>query len=105
MWWSFGVVWILGRVNIGGHWCPYEIIYDGYGGHWYPRIDGAYVFLTFVLQLRKPRKKPQSEKLTRQGIEPGPAESEATMSPLDHSGSRDDLDDTIAKWWPVKRVA
>ena len=26
------LVWVLGRVNIGGHWRPYEIIYDDYVG-------------------------------------------------------------------------
>ena len=31
-------LWVLGRVNIGSHWHPYEMIYDG---QWYPGIDGA----------------------------------------------------------------
>ena len=43
----------LGRVNIGGHWRPCEMIYDDYDGQRYPGMDGAYVFLTFVLQLTK----------------------------------------------------
>ena len=33
--------WVLERVNIGGHWRPYEMIYDDYDGQWYPGIDGA----------------------------------------------------------------
>ena len=33
----------------------------------------------------KPQKKPQPGKLTELGIEPGPARSEATVLPLDHS--------------------
>ena len=35
---------------------------------------------------KKPRKKPQPRKLTRQGIEHGPARWKATMLPLGHSG-------------------
>ena len=35
------------------------------------------------------RKIPQPGKLTRAGIEPGPASCEATMIPLDHSGGQE----------------
>ena len=43
-------------------------------------------FLTFVLRLRENPGKISTRKLTRSGIEPGPAAWEVTMLPLDHSG-------------------
>ena len=43
-------------------------------------------FLTFVLRLKEPPGKTSTRKLTRPGIEPGPAALEVTMLPLDHSG-------------------
>ena len=77
-------VWVLGRVNIGGHWRPYGIIYDDYEGKWYPGIDEVSWHLSY--SLGKTPEKPQPGRMTRQGIEPGPAGWEATMLPLDHSG-------------------
>ena len=47
-------------------------------------MDGAYVFLTFLLQLTK---KPQPGKVSRPGIEPGPLGEKLAGLPLDHSGS------------------
>ena len=61
------------------------MIFDDSDGQ---RMGGAYVFPTFVLQLRKTPEKPQQGKLTRPGIEPGPARRETTMLFLDHSGGR-----------------
>ena len=51
-------------------------------GQMIPRDKGGLNFLTFVLQLRKT----STRKLTRSGIELGPAGWEATILPLDHSG-------------------
>ena len=52
----------------------------------------GFKFSLYVLQLMKnlgkPPEKPQPEKPTRPGIEPGPARWEARMLPLDHSGGR-----------------
>ena len=60
-------------------------IFDDYYVQLYPEMVGAYVFLTFVLRLRK---KSQPGKLILPGIELGPARREATMLPLDHSSDR-----------------
>ena len=79
-------IWVLGRVKIGGHWRPHEMTYDENDGQWYPGIDGAYVFLTYSYSWGKNPEKPQSGKLIRPGIGPGPAGWEATMLPLDHNG-------------------
>ena len=57
-------------------------------GQWYPGMIVAYVFLIFVLRLRKNPEKTQPGKLTLPGIEPGPAKWEATMLPLDYSAGR-----------------
>ena len=46
-------MWVLGHLNIKGHWRPFEMIFDDYDGQWYPGMDGAKVFSTFVLWLRK----------------------------------------------------
>ena len=40
-WDLYRPMYVLGRVNISGHWRPYEMIYDDYDGQWYPGIDGA----------------------------------------------------------------
>ena len=42
-------IWVLGRVFINDHWRSYEMIFDDYDDQWYPGIDGAQVFPTFVL--------------------------------------------------------
>ena len=58
---------------------------------WWPRISGDGWSLSFPdmsYSWGKPRKKPQPGKLTRPGIEPGPARWEATMLPLDQSGGQ-----------------
>ena len=60
--------------------------FEDYDVQWYPGMDGAWVFLTLSYSSTKTPKKPQPGKLTRPGIEPGPATWEATMLPLDRSG-------------------
>ena len=59
---------------------------------WWPMISGDRLGLRFsdiCLTLEeKFRKNPQQGKLTRPGIEPGPARWEATILPLDHSGDQ-----------------
>ena len=49
-------------------------------------MDEAYVFLTFVLQLKKTPEEISTRKTDPTGIKPGPARCEATMLPLNHSG-------------------
>ena len=45
-----------------------RMILDDYDGQWYPGTDGAYVFPTFILQLRKnPRKKNSIRKIDPSG--------------------------------------
>ena len=55
-------VWILERVNMRGHWRPYEMIYDDYDGQCYPGIDGVQVLPIFVLQLTKNTGKNHNQK-------------------------------------------
>ena len=43
-------------------------------------------FLRFVIQLRENPGKTSTKKLTRPGIEPGPAAREVPLLPLDHGG-------------------
>ena len=79
-------------------------MYYSYGQRPSPSVDGWYMvwkihdvhmitgdeygpnFLTFLLRLRENPAKTSTRKLTRPGIEPGPAAWEVTISPLDHSG-------------------
>ena len=62
------------------------MVLDDYDGQMSPGDECGQNVLTFVLQLRKNPAKTSTRKLTRPGIEPGPAAWEVTMLPLDHSG-------------------
>ena len=64
-----------------------DFFYDD-DGQWYPGMDGAYVFMIFILQLKTP-KKSQLGKLIRPGIETGPARWEASDGVLAESFQQD----------------
>ena len=85
------IVWVLGRVNIGGHWRPYGMIYDDYDGQWYPGIDGGLSFPEICLTVEeKPQKKLNQENWPDRGSNPGRWVRGNYVTP-DHSGGPQSL--------------
>ena len=81
-------VWMYSSFRAREHQRSLALVLNDFLWLWWPVISGDgwdLRFLDICLTVEeKPRKKSQSGKLTRPGIEPGPARWEATMLPLDN---------------------